>query len=265
MNKLSGMSNLVYFSVDKYEFKTKHIFDFSNCPRPHFCMGLIIRGKADFCFDDKTISVHRGDIIFVPETTKYISSWEGEDILYVSIHFSFLPGSLFSSQKINEIQKIVLPDFDDIEKKFWYVFENYQGSSTQQLHALGVFYEILGDIYSHISFAKVQKVDERIQKAVEYINRNYTMEFSNKELAKICNMGESYFYSRFKKEIHQTPIEYKLKLRINRAMLLLIGSDKTIEEISAMLGFESSTYFRRVFKKITGQAPLSYRKSSIEI
>ena len=40
--------------------------------------------------------------------------------------------------------------------------------------------------------------------------------------------------------------------------------DLSVEEISMRVGFESSTYFRRVFKKITSKTPKEYRKISAE-
>jgi transcriptional regulator GlxA family with amidase domain len=36
--------------------------------------------------------------------------------------------------------------------------------------------------------------------------------------------------------------------------------DLSVDEISLAVGFESSTYFRRVFKLITGKNPRDYRK-----
>ena len=35
----------------------------------------------------------------------------------------------------------------------------------------------------------------------------------------------------------------------------------SIEEISDLAGFSSSSYFRRVFREVTGQSPRAYRKN----
>jgi YesN/AraC family two-component response regulator len=39
----------------------------------------------------------------------------------------------------------------------------------------------------------------------------------------------------------------------------------SIEEISESVGFESSAYFRRVFKKLTMKNPRDYKKTSMEM
>jgi transcriptional regulator GlxA family with amidase domain len=63
-----------------------------------------------------------------------------------------------------------------------------------------------------------------------------------------------------------TPVEYINSYRVNRAILLLISnSGLSIEQIAELTGFESSAYFRRVFKAQTGKTPREYRTSAIEI
>jgi AraC-like DNA-binding protein len=60
-----------------------------------------------------------------------------------------------------------------------------------------------------------------------------------------------------------SPIAYKNQLCIDQAaQILLSGSKKSIEEISSELGFESATYFRRVFKQYTGISPRMFRQNA---
>jgi len=54
--------------------------------------------------------------------------------------------------------------------------------------------------------------------------------------------------------------EYRNLARVRKAKELLANSGYSITEISEILGFESITYFERVFKKHTDVTPLRYRK-----
>ena len=49
------------------------------------------------------------------------------------------------------------------------------------------------------------------------------------------------------------------------AALLISRPEDTVEQISDACGFESSAYFRRVFKKHTGASPREYRSVSTEM
>lgn len=264
---IASASRLSFFKVSKYEYVRRHVCDFGNCPRPHFCMGLIIEGEGVFSSESGDVHVGKGDIIFVPITSKYISTWCGDpDIIYISMHFSFEPGGIFSSQTVFDIQRIALPQFDSLKADFKYALENYDGGDKEKLKTLGIFYKVMGEVVPRLEHRQTRAIDKRIEQAVEYIDLNYANDFSASELAMICRMSESHFYACFKNEVGMSPVQYKLKVRINHAILMLIdNTGRSIEEISGMLGFESSVYFRRVFKRLTGKSPREYKKSSIEL
>lgn len=260
---MNNVSKLSFFKTDRYEFKNKNICDFKNIPRPHFCMGLIIKGDAVFESDGENVGVSAGDIIFVPITSRYVSTWVGKpDILYISMHFAFEPSCGISEKNRFGIQRVVVDDFDDMKKKFEFVYNNYNADLQGQLSAMGEFYKILGNILPGLEKKEVQFYDKRIEKAMEYINMNSEKDFSVEELARISSMSISNFYSQFKHYTGMTPVEYKNNICISRACRLLKADrNLQIEEISELVGFESSAYFRRVFKRLTGKTPYEYKKS----
>ena len=57
-----------------------------------------------------------------------------------------------------------------------------------------------------------------------------------------------------------TPVEYLIEFRISRAMVLLDESDISIEEVGRRCGFESASYFTKIFKRRTGVTPSIYCK-----
>ncbi|MFE5851828.1 GlxA family transcriptional regulator [Streptomyces sp. NPDC056500] len=64
---------------------------------------------------------------------------------------------------------------------------------------------------------------------------------------------------RFSAHTGQSPLQYLLRARLDRARQLLECDDITIEEIAARVGFGSSSSFRRHFKHATGATPRTYR------
>ena len=77
---------------------------------------------------------------------------------------------------------------------------------------------------------------------------------------KIC-LSPNYFGDLIKKETGMSAQEYIQNKIIDLAKSMLLGSEKTVTEISYDLGFQYSQHFNRVFKKNTGLTPTAYRRN----
>ena len=262
MSSVQSLSRLFFFKVSKLEYNKKTVCDFREIPRPHYCMGLLLRGRAVFVSGQERVEVSEGEIIFVPIGSCYISEWSGTpDVLDISLHFSFSPYGPFSREVKPKLQKLLPKNVSEYKQAFCQMLAWQTGSREQQLLALGLFYRVLGELFPCIQTQEIVKYDSRIMKAVDYIDNHYDGVVKGAELASIANMSESYFYNRFRAEMGMSPIEYKHRVCVDRAILLLIGEDNlSVEEISDRLGFESATYFRRVFRRLTGKSPMQYKK-----
>ena len=92
-----------------------------------------------------------------------------------------------------------------------------------------------------------------------YLENNSARHVSLDELVDTVHVDKSYLISIFKKVYHETPLVYHQKVRIKRARNMLMYTNLTITEIAASTGFSSIHDFDRVFRKIDGAAPSSYR------
>ena len=269
MADISASSRLAFFRVSVHEHG-ESVFDASCEPRPRFCMGLLLSGKAEFrdCGGSgESFMLYPGEMVFVPITTRYVSHWMGEpNVKYISIHFDFEYPGIFTRHKNFKLQKYVPEDPEALISEFEYMKEHYEDTEELQLDVLSRFFGVLSTILPKLETGKAKQIDERLSRAVAYIEKNYAQDISVDRLAAVCNMSSSRFFPTFKAALGVTPIDYLNHFRINRAMAMLINDDDmSIESISGAVGFESSTYFRRVFKRITGKSPKEYRKISAEI
>jgi len=270
MNALVFASNLLFFKAERHMYLQNHLFDASACPRPQFCIGLVTEGGGIFenSATGRLVHVESGDIIFVPIGSRYISKWSGTpQISYISMHFIFNAPGIFSGQRNFELQKITPEDFEAMRDVFEYVLENYDsGDEAVQLMVLSKFYGILSQLRSQLETHDETLPDARLLRAVEYIEENYTENITVEQLAKVCRMSTSRFFPCFKKAMGVTPVDYINHVRVRAAIIALMrGKEFSIESISEQAGFESSAYFRRVFKRITGKTPREYRKNAMEI
>ena len=99
-----------------------------------------------------------------------------------------------------------------------------------------------------------------IQKAVQYICENYHSELTLPQLSLMFNLSESYFSRQFKAYTGFGLNEYITLVRVKNAESLLSTTKISVTDISSMCGFNSSSYFTAVFRKIKGITPVKLRK-----
>ena len=101
-----------------------------------------------------------------------------------------------------------------------------------------------------------------IERAVHYFNENYNKPISIEQYAQEHLMSVNWFIHSFKEVMNVPPMQYIVSLRIAAAKGYLENSDKNINEISNIVGYENALYFSRLFKKYTGMTPTEYKKRS---
>jgi len=75
-----------------------------------------------------------------------------------------------------------------------------------------------------------------------------------------AGIAERTLKRRFRSATGMSLIDYVQKLRIEEAQRLLERGSLPVEEISAAVGYEEPSFFRRLFRRLTGLAPGQYRK-----
>ncbi|WP_282936597.1 response regulator [Paenibacillus sp. RC67] len=85
-------------------------------------------------------------------------------------------------------------------------------------------------------------------------------EFSLVLLAEQMGFSPGYMSTLFKKLFNVPFQDYIASIRMERAKLQLLASDKKVYEISAEVGFDNPNYFSSSFKKKFGLSPLQYRE-----
>ncbi|MDC3416069.1 response regulator [Aquibacillus salsiterrae] len=103
-------------------------------------------------------------------------------------------------------------------------------------------------------------VHKSIKEAISFVEENYAMELSLKEVANYVHLNPSYFSALFKEQTNLTFSEYLTRFRLQEAKRLLITTNKTVNEIAEDVGYKTTKYFIRLFKEYEQATPSSYRK-----
>lgn len=94
----------------------------------------------------------------------------------------------------------------------------------------------------------------------EYVSQNIYQPIRVEDMAQALGYTRSYLSSRFKQQTGINLSQYILQEKVFEAQRMLEFTDKSLPEIADLLAFSSQSHFQGVFKRVTGQTPLSYRK-----
>lgn len=252
-------SGLAFMHTNRYIHSHGLECDYSNLPRPFFTIATILRGEADFEQNEVRFHVSTGDALFIPFRTCYRSRWNGNPSTeLISCHFQLPSSSPPVRDRFFRIQKLT---DDGFISNTLQELQQTQEDESAFFAVLARFYALCDHVFNRLEYQQAPSLSLRMQKAVSYIESHYRDPFSVKELAEYCHMSESHLYSCFRSELGVSPITYKHRAAITAAeQLLTANEDLSIEAISDLTGFETSTYFRRVFKSMTGCSPRAYRQ-----
>jgi len=104
------------------------------------------------------------------------------------------------------------------------------------------------------------KEQEKLKAIYKFIDENYHRKIAIAEVALICGLSREAFCRYFKKMTKLTFTQFLNHYRVNISKRLF-AQGKNVTETCFACGFESLSYFNRVFKKVTGENPMTFIKS----
>lgn len=105
------------------------------------------------------------------------------------------------------------------------------------------------------------KSDFYMDKAIRYLQKNYQKDLSLTDCAENVGISPYYLSHLFPEQSGKTFIEYLSWIRIEEAKRLIQETDMTIKELGEKVGYQNTTYFSKVFKRMTGYTVSEYRKN----
>ena len=99
-----------------------------------------------------------------------------------------------------------------------------------------------------------------VQQIMKYMENHYKEKISLDQIAENMYLSPFYISKLFKSETGDTPINYLISLRMEKAKELLDqNSTLSIQEAAAAVGYEDAYHFSKLFKKYYGLSPLYYK------
>lgn len=243
-----------------------------HCHR-EFELGRILSGTISYYIGGTLYHLEEGDCYFVqPEI---LHGCQKQNCEFESVVFDLDAIINANNMKINEnIQKITrharIPSYYPKENVVvCQIFETVisycrTGIYDHILSIIGNLLLFFGWIDEHNLYkTKTNEIlptqEMRLRQVLNYIEENYASPITLSDMANCIGMSPCYFTSFFTTILHRSPINYLNYYRIEKACFLLINSNHSITDIAFQTGFNSSSYFVKIFKLYKGITPKQYR------
>lgn len=243
-------------SLSAYQVGPSHIHEMS--------LGAYVRivyiesGSADFVFVDKTITATSRDVVYLPPHSLYSSYWDNEKpSQFFVLDISLATGEGEMIDFGNEAG-VLISDTAHVYGSFYRDIKLLPHNTPlawleRNVQAINLFQEIA----SEVSAIELGQKYRQIYKGIIYIEKNYTENFTIKEIADMCYMSAGHFRKLFLLYKQTSPIYYRNSLRIRRASELLKSGLYSVAQAGEAVGFDDMKYFSKIFKKYTGVCPKS--------
>ncbi|MBZ2167435.1 helix-turn-helix domain-containing protein [Marinobacter sp. F4216] len=107
---------------------------------------------------------------------------------------------------------------------------------------------------------QIHHADSAVRKCEEWLKEHYRDPAAISLLVEASSLPERTLKRRFKAATGSSMIEYLQNLRIEAAKRQLEEGRLSVEEVSLEVGYEDLSFFRRLFKRLTGLTPGEYRR-----
>lgn len=104
--------------------------------------------------------------------------------------------------------------------------------------------------------------DRFFRLCAQYVSQNIFTTIRAEQMARELGYTRAYLCTRFKQETGISLTRYVQQEKVAEAKRLLRFTDQELGDIAALLDFSSQSHFQTVFKQVTGETPMAYRRSS---
>ena len=260
--KLGAEQNLPYYVVgigtDFYQNDIINRNDF-----PHDFLIFFTKGEGKIRIGEREEKLKEGSMVYFPRylAHSYFStagewrSWwicfdgSGADSLMDILGIE--PGRIYDLSDTRHLQR-------KMKKMYRELSDDRQNGGFMASADLYDYLIICRNTINNLPY-RSPKANSGLLNAVDYMESHYERKISMEDLCRYSDLSEAHLCRLFKKEFSMRPMEYLNRMRISKAKELLSRKHMSVEKSAYACGFESTSYFAKLFRRYEGCSPSEYR------
>ncbi len=236
-------------------------WNFTNVLIPDNKLYVVERGEIGIECGGELLRVKAGEMVLIPALINHSLHLVNCDCAKKTwIHFSMKSGVRDYFSGLKRPIKITLPSKSHALKLMKEVLDgNALKEPQRSLVTSAKIFELVALFLSESSQEFYDEKSSDIEKAIQYINANFTEQLSLNHLAEKYGCSPNHFIKKFKEKTGYTPIKYLAVKKVEVAKKLLETTSLPINSVMEKVGFYDASYFSKLFKKTVGYSPREFR------
>lgn len=103
--------------------------------------------------------------------------------------------------------------------------------------------------------------ERRVKQMLSFIHTHYSEHIGIDDIARSAAVSRTECFRCFNAVLKKSPSEYLTEYRLSMALMMLANTDRTLSDISFSCGFNSPSYFGKLFREQCGMPPKLYREN----
>lgn len=242
---------------------TKKTLGYTSHLHYHIELALVTSGKTKVTIDDTVYDVESGDVIIVfPNQVHRFDTIERENYILLIVNPDII-------SELTKTFTACLPESNLIKEgavgELWQlaskISETYYGEESFRDEILhGYLLAFFGRILQKMSLRDIESKESNVLGLIlNYCINNYDKPLSLDMLERELHISKYYISHIMSNRLHMGFNDYINSIRVSNACKYLKKTDKSVTEISDLVGFNTMRTFNRAFKKQMGITPSEYR------
>jgi AraC-like DNA-binding protein len=221
-----------------------------------------VKGRGNIFLQHKHIQLQPNSFFIIPKNIphRYASSVTDPWSIYW-VHFAGEHADLIYQQLQEKEDRTNIPHDERIIMQFEEIYHLLDGNFNTRLleiASIKLQHFIASFVYSQ-EISLTSSLHDPIQHSVQFMKDHLNCALNIEELAKQQRLSVSHYCRLFRSRTGSSPNQYFNQLKIQKSCQYLYFTDMHIKEICTAVGFDDPFYFSRLFKKLMGVSPSSYK------
>lgn len=246
-------------------------------------ISYILSGKGQYMIEGTVYDVVSGDLVLCNPGVKHqhiVTNTKEPTIEFIAgfndFHFKNMPPNSITLKDNGYILHTQAELKQEISKHCYaMIAENESGQIGKYFMLKSHLMQMLLLVLRELNFVEKPKhlgcnfesysKSYAVNRIITYLNENYERKISLDQIAHNMYLSPVYISKIFKEETGESPINYLIKIRLEKAKdILQKDTEGSIKNIANSVGYDDVYHFSKLFKKYYGISPLYYRKNSMQ-